>query len=104
MPKYRKKPVVIEAFRLGIDSIPDWFMNRVTTDEIILRGPGIPHWQCEYQGLRSAEIATLEGVMIAFKDDFVIQGTKGEIYPCKPDIFETIYDCVEEPAKEPVLG
>ena len=35
MGKYRKKPVVIEAFRLGVDSIPDWFMDAVTAKEVI---------------------------------------------------------------------
>lgn len=36
MSKYRKKSVIIDAFRIGIDYIPDWFMNKVSTNEIIL--------------------------------------------------------------------
>lgn len=38
MSKYRKKSVIIDAFRIGIDYIPDWFMNKVSTNEIILHG------------------------------------------------------------------
>ena len=81
--KYRKKPVVIDAFRLGIDYIPDWFMDKVTTDEIILLSGGRAH------------INTLEGIMQAEKGDFIIKGVHGECYPCKPDIFEKTYEAVE---------
>ncbi len=87
MPKFRKKPVVIEAFKLAVDFIPDWFMDRVTTNEIILRG--------EYRDLQYCEIKTLEGVMRGEKGDWIIQGVKGEIYPCKPDIFTATYEPVE---------
>lgn len=84
MAKYRKKPVVIEAFKLGVDPMPDWFMDKVTTNEIVLRDARV--------GLDCAEIKTLEGVMRADRGDMVIQGVKGEVYPCKPDIFEATYE------------
>lgn len=80
--KYRKKPIEIEAFRLGIDSIPDWFMDKITRNDIIIHG-----------GMMCADIKTLEGVMVASFGDFIIKGVKGEIYPCKADIF---YDTYEE--------
>lgn len=38
MPRYRKKPIVIEAFRLGVDYMPDWFMDAVTANTVILHG------------------------------------------------------------------
>lgn len=41
-------------------------------------------------------IKTLEGNNIANRGDYIIQGVHGELYPCKPDIFEEIYDRVEE--------
>lgn len=81
---FRKKPVEIEAFRLAIDNIPDWFMDKVSSNDIILRG--------EYRDLQSCEINTLEGVMVGNKGDYIIKGVKGEIYPCKPDIFEATYE------------
>lgn len=82
--KYRKKPVVIEAFKYGIESIPDWFMDKVSTNEITLRG--------EYKDPSHCEIQTLEGTMIGKVGDFIIKGVAGEIYPCKPDIFEKTYE------------
>lgn len=41
-------------------------------------------------------IPTLEGVMLAVQNDFVIRGIKGELYPCKPDIFEMTYEPVTD--------
>ena len=39
-------------------------------------------------------IPTLEGVMIGRQDDWIIKGVKGEVYPCKPDIFAATYEAV----------
>ena len=89
--KYRKKPVVIEAFRLGIDNIPDWFMNEVTSNNVILR-----RRDTHDPETLMAEIGTLEGVMTAKYGDYVIQGVIGELYPCRADIFEETYELVEE--------
>ena len=81
--KYRKKPVVIEAVRFMIDdSLPDWFMDRVTKNIIITHNDG------------TCDIKTLEGAMKANKGDFIILGVNGEVYPCKPDIFEKTYEVV----------
>lgn len=76
--KYRKKPVVIEAFKWTVDVVPDWWKFR--TDILVEVGTG------------AALIPTLEGVMRADMGDMIIQGIKGEIYPCKPDIFEATYE------------
>ena len=47
---------------------------------------------CEVQRI----IETLEGDMIARAGDWIIKGIQGELYPCKPDIFEATYERVEE--------
>jgi hypothetical protein len=81
---FRKKPVVIEAFQWTIDVVPEWWLN--------LKGVTID------VASMSAFIPTLEGVMEARAGDYIIQGVNGEIYPCKPDIFEKTYEKVEEVA------
>lgn len=43
----------------------------------------------------SLSIQTLEGVMFASIGDWIIRGIKGEIYPCKPDIFAATYEELE---------
>ena len=90
--KYRKKPIAIEAFQLGVDYIPDWFMDRVSDNTIILHGKssGFEHYDDT-----NCDIQTLEGVMHANYGDYIIKGVKGEIYPCKPDIFEETYEYLE---------
>ena len=85
MPQYRKKPVVIEAFRLG-DAWPDWWGDAVSASQVkTFNNDSGPDY---------ATIKTLEGVMRAERGDWIIQGVKGEIYPCKPDIFAATYDPV----------
>lgn len=82
MAKFRKKPVVIEAYcynQVDDNYRPDWFQDRVSRNEIIT----YPDY---------AVIKTLEGFMRADLGDWVIKGVKGEVYPCKPDIFEATYE------------
>ena len=95
MARYRKKPVTIEAFQLGIDYIPDWFMDKVTTNEIILHGTSSGF---DHHDDTNADIKTLEGWMHANSGDFIIKGVAGEIYPCKPDIFRTSYESADTTA------
>lgn len=87
MAKYRKKPVVTEAVRWNgkySDGTewPDWFRDQ--EDSIFTMNED-----------RSLNVRTLEGTMRADVGDFIIRGVKGEVYPCKPDIFEATYDRVE---------
>ena len=92
MSKYRKLPIEIEAFRIGIDYIPDWFMDKVTSNEIILHGnsSGFEHYDDT-----NCDIKTLEGIMHANYGDYIIKGVNNEIYPCKPEIFEKTYELVD---------
>lgn len=97
MAKYRKKPVVIEAFRIGIDTIPDWFVNNVIDRFITLRSdaPDDCHIEQRKDYKTWCEIKTLEGTMTGNYGDYIIKGINNEIYPCKPDIFEKTYELVE---------
>ena len=91
--KYRKKPLVVEAFKLNEICIveEDWFWEAVSNNTIITHYYGKfypePAW---------CEIKTLEGIMIAEAGDYIIRGVNGEIYPCKADIFEKTYEEVTE--------
>lgn len=89
MAKYRKKPVVIEAFKFGIDYRPDWFQDEVTKNNITTY-----KMNGNNEKIRCI-IKTLEGNMEGLYGDYIIQGVNGEIYPCKPDIFHKTYDKVE---------
>lgn len=85
MPKFRKKPVIIEALR-----VPD--RGQEPTEELkdlVLA----QDWEGNDDGV---VITTLEGNMLASPGDWIIKGVKGEYYPCKPDIFEATYDNVAD--------
>ena len=90
--KFRKKPVVIEAVQLRWDT---WSEMCDFADVGRLedgKPQGVPG---EDDKIRMA-IPTLEGLMTADENDWIIRGVKGELYPCKPDIFEATYEKVEE--------
>jgi len=81
--KFRKKPVVIEAVQfdgaLPVTEAPQWLFDAVVSRKV-WRAGNVLH------------IVTLEGTMTASQGDWIIQGVKGELYPCKPDIFEATYE------------
>lgn len=89
MAKYRKKPVIIEAVQ--------WDNTNESLLEILklrIVSPIAQAW-CLRQG-ECLRLPTLEGDMLANKGDWIICGVKGEIYPCKPDIFAETYEFVKE--------
>lgn len=93
MGKYRKKPVTINAFQwfrvTPMKSIPKWLRKAIKDDRITLdRNNGV------------IIIDTLEGQHISKPGDYIIEGVKGELYPCKPDIFEMIYEKVVDKDEE----
>ena len=98
MAKFRKKPAVIEAWQWNFseeqDVAPAWMMDALG------RWPGENGAAFEPDHPDGARIciATLEGVMTASPGDWIIQGVKGDLYPCKPDIFEATYEPVDESA------
>ena len=82
----RKKPVVIEAVQWRGDNVDECFdIAAKTTLGFALN-----------RAKHCFEIGTLEGVMTAQVGDWIIKGVKGELYPCKPDIFDATYEPVEE--------
>lgn len=102
--RYRKKPVVIEAMRLGAytegfgpeawnnytpSALWRWMRDGGATFRIVanMTDPGPAYMLIE----------TLEGEMRAEVGDWIIRGVKGEFYPCKPDIFAATYEPVEDP-------
>lgn len=85
--KYRKLPVEVEAFKLG-EAWPDWWADAVSANKVKTYNQD-ERWR---GGPDYALIQTLEGEMRAEKGDWIIQGVKGEIYPCKPDIFALTYE------------
>ena len=87
--KFRKKPVVIEAVQIPPNDEmtraipPTWLVAAIAAGEVTpVAGGGI-------------DIDTKAGVVRADVGDWLIQGVKGELYPCKPDIFAATYEPAE---------
>lgn len=97
MAKYRKKPVVIEAWKLTWESVVASSPKEKQIPPEVSMHPDIHIFLTDkIENSQYAEINTLEGVMVAKSGDYIIKGVNGEFYPCKPDIFEKTYELVEE--------
>lgn len=98
MTIYRKKPVKVEAVRvpynewadnpLGWEETPEWLQAAFDNGTIKPVFRGEDYWYYD--------IATLEGVMTADPDCYLIRGVEGELYPCKAGIFRATYTEVTE--------
>ena len=80
--RFRKKPVVIEAIQWLGDNFEE-LEGFGSQRDIVSNQDG------------TLTIATLEGNHTAQKKDWIIRGVKGEVYPCKPDIFNQTYEEVQ---------
>lgn len=102
MTKFRKKPVTVEAVCFdgvvdvddgreplfdGSFDAPGWLIDAMAKRE---NEVGSMWWDWE-----SLYIRTMEGVHRASANDWIIRGVQGELYPCKPDIFEQTYEVAE---------
>ena len=97
--RYRKKPIVIEAFQMTKANRPDvglwpqWLLDawgRVT-------GQNGSVWPSADHDDGTLAISTLEGILLVSEDDWIIKGIANELYPCKPDIFAATYETVGMP-------
>ncbi|RCX22912.1 hypothetical protein DFP94_101501 [Fontibacillus phaseoli] len=87
MGKYRKKPAVIDAFRWTGDADqtedPEWIIDEIRAGAV---------WFYTEERGTFMQIRTLEGDMQVSPGDYITRGVAGEIYPCKPEIFEATYE------------
>jgi hypothetical protein len=82
MALFTKKPIQIEAVQWDghtLSEVTQWTTEAIESMVLFRVGNEI-------------QVKTLEGVMTASPNDFLIRGVNGEIYPCKPDIFEKSYN------------
>ena len=89
---YKKIPVVVEAFKIGIDNMPDWFFDEVVKKNIILKSKYSKLDPFEFDDSIYCEIKNPKGNATGNNGDYIIKDEKGDFYPCKPDIFELTYD------------
>ena len=90
--KFRKKPVVIEAIQWNGKNFDE--IANFTNDN---HGHKKAYEDAEEGSIKTGKyyIQTLEGLMEASKNDWIIKGVNGEFYPCKPDIFKKTYEAIE---------
>lgn len=90
MAKYRKKPVVIEAWQIP-PPCEDSNMDKHGAFAAQLTLAGCVRFKVVNRH-GEIDIQTLEGIMRGRNGDWIIKGVKGEFYPCKPDVFAATYE------------
>lgn len=99
MARYRKKPVVIEAFqmtperRMNNAEWPQW-LHEAWNKEPHEAG-SLHRADMSAQLPDLLEITTLEGMHLVSWGDWIIRGVKGELYPCKDEIFAMTYEAAD---------
>lgn len=101
MAKYKKNPIVVEAFQYDGDMkgsdgkyyVPVWAVEALKKGRLFYvsfssLSPSHPPYDLY--------VKTLEGNIHVSVGDYIIQGINGEVYPCKPDIFEESYELIGE--------
>lgn len=109
MEKFRKKPVVITAkqwIENGDHYNDDCYLINGEDAEFKSEGKVVRYYrtpdldgknECKYCKdimHNHGWIETLESGHIVCPKDWIIEGVKGEYYPCKPDIFKETYEAV----------
>ena len=94
MSRWRKKPVVIEAWRFVAagqrEELPGWVDPRWFYCDVAGE-PDRPRI-VEPQAAHYMLIPTHEGTLRASMGDWIIRGVHGEVYPCKPEVFALTYE------------
>ena len=96
--RYRKKPVIVEAFQYDGDFknkdgnyyVPKWAVDAYNSGVLFFRSISLDEPPCELW------IETLEGDMRCPVGNYIIRGLHGELYSCEPRIFKETYEGVDE--------
>ncbi len=86
--KVRKKPIVVEAVQ--------WDGTNFDEVKELDKSSHNKEYRKIFHMKNNLKIRTIEGDMMAVLGDWIIRGVKGELYPCKPDVFDKTYDIVKE--------
>lgn len=102
---FMKRPCQVEAFKWTADhdqtEYPEWIVAAIKDGSVWFGRDSLNNVRMT--------IVTLEGNMTATPGDWIIKGVAGEIYPCKPEIFERTYRAatpvtLERPAGDIVVA
>jgi len=97
MTRYRKLPVEINAFQMTRErrwnnsEWPGWLHEAWNTE-----GEGALAIDADDETHERLVVHTTEGVHRIEWNDWIIQGVVGELYACKPDVFEMTYELVDD--------
>lgn len=98
MSQWRKLPVIIDAVRFAphvvgsewVANRPQWLVDAINAGNIT--NPASPDSDGEYCLVNVTLGTAADQAVRCDAGDWIIRGVGGELYPCKPDIFELTYE------------
>jgi hypothetical protein len=92
MPKFRKKPIVVEAEQFDGTAESAERLTRLYASNVCPEFGSTQETHDQFTGRLCVQ--TPEGVIYAGPGDWIITGVAGERYPCRDDIFRATYEPV----------
>jgi hypothetical protein len=85
MPKFMKRPVMVEAIQWTGDNIDE--IKAFGGDKVVI----VSEYTYGEDPRHNLSVNTMEGSLDAKKHDWIIKGVKGEFYPCDEEVFKLSY-------------
>ena len=86
--KWKTKPVTVEAFRLGIDPMPRWYIEMVSDHKAVYYTDGETN-------KAASHVQTPEGWIVASQGDWIVRGPYGAVRVLKDADFNSMYEVAE---------
>lgn len=101
--KFRERSELIEAFKMGVDPIPDWFMDKITNRDATLLSPTDGKYgPFEHMNDTYCIVKSQHGNDLINHGDYVVQKDDGLIYCASHEIFERDYEPVIDTIQETI--
>lgn len=87
--KIRKRQIALEAFRFGIDAVPDWFQSMIENQNAYYYSD--ENDMAMVKVIRDKQIFWLE----VERGHVVVKDVCGLVYPVDPSVFALMFEVVE---------
>lgn len=98
VPKYRKKPILVEAVQITVENLPlilGWGEGYIDTEYNI--GYDVRKYTVR------VTITTTTGRHTATEGDWIVKGVNGQFYAMPDETFQTLYEPEDAPDKVDVI-
>lgn len=86
--KWKSKEIIVDAFQLGIDDMPRWYIEMVADHKAV--------YYTDSKDRAASHVQTPEGHIVAGYGDYLVKDSYGGVRVMKCDDFTRMFERVEE--------